>query len=1251
MQSYIVIFSTLNLLRNQLKKSFMRIKTLPVLLISMAVWLLNSCASYKTQISKDTEHWESEIQVKEDPVYTVYLIGDAGKLNDEGRIIVSEVVAEKLKSETKQSAVIYLGDNIYPNGMPKKDKKGRENAEKILDAQIATVKDYQGKTIFIPGNHDWRKGVKGVNRQAKYIEKQLDNKNIFFPEKGCPLQKIKINDDVVIIAIDSQWYLQDWDKEPNINDNCAIKTRLNFLDELESLIKKSNGKTTILAIHHPIYSNGSHGGQYSIKHQIEPAPILGSLVSFLRKIGGVSHQDLQSKRYVALRTKLITIAQNNQKVVFVSGHEHNLQYIVKNNLPQIISGSGAKFTPTRNVDGAFSYNNLGFSKLNIYKDGSSEVQFFGIENNQEKLVFQTEVFPPNYKKDTILYKTNFPAIVKSSVYTEVETTKSNFCKAMWGERYRDYYSEKVKVPTVNLDTIFGGLTPKRKGGGHQSVSLILINKKGEEYVMRAMHKSATKYLQAVAFQNQYVGKELDETFSEELILDVFTGSYPYAPFTIASLSDAIEVYHPNPVLYYIPKQNALRGYNDEYGDELYMIEERVTSGHGDMESFGFANKIISTDDLLKKLRKSTKYSVDQSAFIRARLFDMVIGDWDRHEDQWRWAEFKGEGKSIVYKPIPRDRDQAFSIMGDGFLMSVLTSITPSLHMLKSYDDELKKPKGFNLGPYPLDMALVNGTEKSLWDAEVSYIQSHLTEEEIDKAFNNFPPEVMDETIDEIKRKLMGRISKLQQISDSYYNEIQKYSIVKGTDKKDWFEIKRLLNGETQVVGYKDEERKQEFYNSTFNYKITKELLIFGLDDDDYFEVSGDGNKLIHITIVGGQNNDTYNILNGRKVKIRDYKSKKNTFITTKGKKSLSDDYNVNVYNHKNAKYNVNQIIPNIGYNKDDGFKIGAKNIYTNNGFHKDHFSQRQTIEANYFTSTNGFEIKYKGEFNKLVGNFKLHVDALFTSPNYSLNFFGFGNETQNMENYFGEDYNRVKLKTVAFSPSLVREGINGSSIKVALNYEIIEIDKTEGRYISDSNDLNEVPNTIFDDQNYIGADVTYKFENVDNKIYPTLGLKTSLQIGVKSNIDSKNTFGYVIPEFGFVYKLISSGKLVFATKIKAHINIGDDYEFYHAVSIGASGGLRGFRNQRFTGKSSFYQNMDVRYKFNKLKTGVLPISLGVFGGFDYGRVWVKNDTSNKWHNSYGGGLIIDLYGLTSAKLGVFGSNEDTLFSFGLSMGF
>ena len=393
----------------------------------------------------------------------------------------------------------------------------------------------------------------------------------------------------------------------------------------------------------------------------------------------------------------------------------------------------------------FTYAAQGFAKLDIYKNGASEVSFYAI--NDSKIVYKTQVLSANEKKTFTTFPKNRITEKKASIYTKEEITKSKTYRFLWGERYRKYFGTEVKAPTVNLDTLFGGLKPVRKGGGHQSKSLRLKDKKGREYVMRALRKNAGQYVQAVACKDQYIEGQFDGTATENLLSDVFTGSHPYAPFTIGKLSDAVGVYHTNPVLYYIPKQNSLGHFNDEFGDELYMIEERAASGHGDKASFGFANKVISTDDLLKKINKNDTHILDEEAYIKARLFDMLIGDWDRHEDQWRWAVFK-EKKKTIYRPIPRDRDQAFSIFGDGALLNTVTKIVPALRLMQSYSDELKSPKWFNLEPYPLDMALINQADYKNWEAQVRLIQQNITPEIIDEAFKSFPIEVQDKTISE-----------------------------------------------------------------------------------------------------------------------------------------------------------------------------------------------------------------------------------------------------------------------------------------------------------------------------------------------------------------------------------------------------------------------------------------------------------------------------------------------------------------------
>ena len=135
------------------------------------------------------------------------------------------------------------------------------------------------------------------------------------------------------------------------------------------------------------------------------------------------------------------------------------------------------------------------------------------------------------------------------------------------------------------------------------------------------------------------------------------------------------------------------------------------------------------------------------------------------------------------------------------------------------------------------------------------------------------------------------------------------------------------------------------------------------------------------------------------------------------------------------------------------------------------------------------------------------------------------------------------------------------------------------------------------------------------------------------------------------HKLTADGRVVLASKVNAHFTFGDGYEFYQAASLGGNNGLRGFRFQRFTGKKAYVQSTDLRYSFRRTKTGVLPVTPGIYGGFDYGRVWFPGDESKKWHNSYGGGFILNGADVLSANFGLFNSTDGVRFAFGLGLGF
>ena len=1001
------------------------------------------------------------------------------------------------------STAIFLGDNIYPAGMP--DKKDSTvayiNAKNDLDAQIKTLENYKGKSFFIPGNHDWySEGLVGLKREQKYIQKKLDSEEVFFPEDGCPMKIIEVNDQVVIIALDTEWYLTNWDKRPGINDNCEIKDREKLFEEVEGAIKKNAGKTIIMAFHHPMFTYGSHGGQYSFKKSlypqghIGPVPGLGTFVNVLRRTTGASIADTSNKRYTQLKNRLVTLAQYSDKVIFVSGHEHTLQYIVENNTPQIVSGAGAKKGATRLLNGSeFSTGHMGYATLEIYTDGSSRVRFYGVaEDGTEEFLFTTAVLPPDIEINEDKYDDTFPPAETASVYTAEEIDKSGFFKSLWGERYRKYYGTEVTAPTVNLDTLFGGLKPVRKGGGHQSKSLRLRAKDGREYVMRALRKESDLYLQAMVFQNQYLIDDLKDSYLREFLSDFYTGANPYAPFTVGRLSDAVNLYHTNPELYYIPKQTALGQFNIDFGNELYMIEEHAGDGH-ELESFGFSKELKSTDTMFDNLRDDEKYAIDTDLYLRARLFDMVIGDWDRHVDQWRWAEFKDkESGKITYRPVPRDRDMAFSNMGDGFLMNIATRIIPGLRIMEGYKEEIRNVKGFNSSPftYVLDVALLNDTDREEWLEQAAFIQEHLTAKVIDEAFQNFPEEVRDDTVDNIKQILLSRVKHLTETANQYYDIMNKYVVVTGTDKDDWFDIE-YRKDEIDITGYRiiDGEKAKQFYKHTVYKNVTKEVWIYGLDDDDVFKVSGSNDSGIKLRLVGGQNNDIYDVGEGKGTYIYDYKSKKNTLKdVSSAKVRLTDGYDVNTYRPQKFRSSSNETIPTIGFNPDDGVKLGIGNTYTFNGFRQNPYTQQHYTGLSYYFATSGIEFEYRGEFANVFNKANLEIAARFTSPNFAVNFFGFGNETENEDDELDFDFNRVRIQTLRFAPSLVWRSQLGAKLRLGIHYENIDVEQTEDRFIDTFFQANG-EETI---RNFAGIDAQYTYrEYSDNPAFPTIGMATS----------------------------------------------------------------------------------------------------------------------------------------------------------------
>ena len=437
--------------------------------------------------------------------------------------------------------------------------------------------------------------------------------------------------------------------------------------------------------------------------------------------------------------------------------------------------------------------------------------------------------------------------------------------------------------------------------------------------------------------------------------------------------------------------------------------------------------------------------------------------------------------------------------------------------------------------------------------------------------------------------------------------------------------------------------------STSFKSSSKEIRLYGLNGKDKFKVVGKPNNAILVRIIGGIDDDIYEVKRSAKVKVYDYANgsdaSESTFLTSK---NFVNDYEVNTYDYKQPMYNFFTMLPNIGYNPDDGIKIGLSPTYTVNGFDRKPYSQRHNLQLSYYFATGGWDAKYKGTFTKALGKWNLDLNAAYTSPTYSTNFFGLGNETVNNQEEIGMDYNRVRLESYSIGPSIFKIMNNNGRLDFSAIYSYKKIEENKDRIVEDFPSINR---DVFKGQHFGEIGAKYLFKNYDNESLPKLGMTFLANAKWISNLtDFERNHFYTELNLGFTHKISANGRLTVASMLKGKAVWGNFMEFYQMANLGGDQDLRGYRLGRFAGDKVFLQTSDLRFDALRFKA-VVPLRLGVFVGADYGRVWLNGEDSNKWHSSMGGGFWINGAQSITATVSYFKGEDPGRIVFGLNFGF
>jgi hypothetical protein len=779
---------------------------------------------------------------------------------------------------------------------------------------------------------------------------------------------------------------------------------------------------------------------------------------------------------------------------------------------------------------------------------------------------------------------------------------SGLHRTFFGENYRKEWSVDTKLPLIKISDVAGGLKALRMGGGHQTISLRLVDPKGEEWVLRTIVKDPSILLPP----------QLRQTFARDLLDDAMSAQHPYSPLVVQDIAKAAGIPHAEPVIGVVQRDTMLGEFNKQFEGQVCLLEQREPFGNSD-----------NTAEMLAKLDSDNDNNVDYKAFIRAALLDLLIGDWDRHADQWRWVDIQ-KGKNKLYVGVPRDRDQAFYVnQGVAPWYASLPWVVPNLQGFRA---DIKNPK-FSLMHHAF---LVSRTSSHLPEEEWMKITGDfvrsVSDKVIDDAMKRMPQTAYDMRHKELSAVLKKRRDNLPSAMKEYFQFMNRITEVKLSNKNELVQI-RDTTGNMLVVQVNKLNKGggigELLMNSVFKPSVTKEFRLYTGKGDDSIVVDNSTSP-VKIRLIGDDGNKVFNVIDAAK-KIKVYN--KTTGVLYSGEtgmlsKHISDDTANTNFSPAN-RYNVWMPLIGFALNRDDGFQLGLGSQFTRQGFRKYPYASLNRFMMYYAFSTSAFKIRYSGEWIKVFGKTDIIANADVFAPENTHNFFGSGNETPldktgDYRKFYRSRFNLYHL-TPAFRWTNRKTGVT-FSVGPSVQHYKLDISDNVGRFIVTSPLKTYDSLTLAQSKTHAGVVMNFAVNKKNNPILPTRGVYFNVRLqGYGGLNDRSKSFGQIIPEFSFYQRLNKKGTIVIADRIGGGLTFGKS-AFYQSLFIGGHENLLGYRQYRFAGEHMLYNNLELRMKIANFTGYIIPGQFGLVGFFDFGRVWVDDENSDEWHNGVGGGV-------------------------------
>jgi hypothetical protein len=758
---------------------------------------------------------------------------------------------------------------------------------------------------------------------------------------------------------------------------------------------------------------------------------------------------------------------------------------------------------------------------------------------------------------------------------------------IFGKHYRSLWTAPLPAEVLDLSAFSAGLTPRRKSGGRQTLGLKFQGADGRRWKFRSLDKDPTAVLPP----------ELRDTFVDAIVQDQISAANPAAPLVVDALAEAAGIPYVPHRLVVLPDDPALGEFRKEFAGVVGLLEQEIELKPPVTPGFERYSRFEDTDEMWARLDKHPEEKVDGRALLTARLFDVLLGDLDRHRDNWSWAKLRD---AELWYPVPKDRDQAFAKY-DGLLLTLLRPAHPEL---VDFDSSYPRIFGLTWTGRHVDRRHLSELEWSAWEEVTRTLRERLTDAVIDEAVRRLPEEHYKLGGPLLAARLKARRDSLPSAAKKYYALLAREVAVHGSDAGETVEV---APGEDGTVRVTVSGEGGEHFRRHFRPRETSEVRLYLKGGDDHV-VRKPGTDDITIRMVGGSGNDVLDDTQSGHTRVYDSQGANRvlrgsgTHVDERPYTAPLDSLGMPLRDWGRTWMSM----PMLSGGGDLGIYLGGRVSLVGYGFRKDPYSFKHTLRAGYATALTAFDAEYDGTFYR--NNSRTFYQLVVKGSQIEvLRFYGLGNETPTADD---EDFFRVEQNLLSIAPS-----VHFGGAKVDLQLGAIA----------------QRTNTETPDDTFIGLTRPY-----GTGIFGQAGVFTRLTLGRRDV--ARTASGYVwaggsyFPELWDVesgFGNLESQAAVFLSPGSRRVaefgfrigakKVFGTFPFHESAFVGGADQVRGLRPQRFAGDASAFGSAEMHLRLARV-TLLLPSEFGVLGFGDIGRVWVDGEDSTKWHQGWGAGL-------------------------------